>query len=171
MTVAKVVGTLLVGAAGGLLFYRLRIPAGALIGSMLAVALYNLISDKALVPYGVRLGIQIMAGAMIGMRVNRGTLESLKTMALPVAIIVVSVLAINLIVGFALYKVTRLDLATCLFGAAPGGIVEMTLAGEALGADTPKVALMQLVRLFSVLSFMPFILRGALTLLNRPPGG
>ena len=46
----------------------------------------------------------------------------------------------------------------------------MTPAGEALGADTPKVALMQLVRRFSALSFMPFILRGALALLHRPPG-
>jgi len=84
---------------------------------------------------------------------------------------VVSMLAINLIVGFVLYKLTRLDLATCLFGAAPAGIVEMTLAGEAVGADPAKVALIQLGRLFSVISFMPFILKAAMNLLSRPPGG
>lgn len=171
MELVKILGTLLAATAGGLLFYKLRVPAGALIGSMLAVAVYNLASDKAVVPYGVRVGIQILAGAIIGVRVSRETLLSLKTMIGPVAIIVASVLAINLIVGFVLYKVTGMDLATCLFGAAPGGVVEMTLAGEALGADTPKVALMQLVRLFSVMSFMPFILRAAINLLNRPPGG
>ena len=171
MAIGNIVGTLLAATAGGLLFYKLRVPAGALIGSMLAVAVYNLVSDKALVPHSLRVATQILAGAYIGMRVNREALSAMKTMILPVAIIVLSVLAINLIVGFVLYKVTKLDLATCLFGAAPAGVVEMTLAGEALGADAPKVALMQLVRMFSVLSFMPFILRAALNLLHRPPGG
>jgi len=171
VAIAKIAGTVLAATAGGLLCYKLRLPAGALIGSMLAVALYNVISDEAVIPYGVRVGVQILAGAFIGMRINRQNLLSLKTMILPVAIMVVSMLAINLIVGFVLYKLTRLDLATCLFGAAPAGIVEMTLAGEAVGADPAKVALMQLGRLFSVISFMPFILKAAMNLLSRPPGG
>lgn len=170
MAIGKLVGTLVAATAGGLLFYKLRVPAGALLGSMLAVAVYNLVTDKAVIPYSLRVATQILAGAYIGMRVNREALATLKTMILPVAIIVLAMLTVNLIVGFVLYKLTRLDLATCLFGAAPAGVVEMTLAGEALGADAPKVALMQLVRMFSVISLMPFILRAALNLLNRSPG-
>lgn len=167
----KIFVTMLVAVAGGLLGYRLKLPAGALIGSMLAVAAYNLISERAHVPHGVRVGIQIMAGAIIGMRVNREALLTLKTLLLPALVIVLSVLVINFAVGFLLYRLTRLDLATCLFGSAPGGVVEMTLAAEALGADPAKVAVMQLLRLFSVLSFMPFLLRAAVLLLNRPSGG
>ncbi|MGE5550899.1 MAG: AbrB family transcriptional regulator [Bacteroidota bacterium] len=163
----KPVYTLAVAAVGGLIGVKLKLPAGALIGAMLAVGVYNLLSNQADMPSELRVGIQIAAGAMIGARVTRDTLMGLKEMLVPAIIMVAAVLAINFLVGYIIFKTSRLDLATSLYASAPGGMTEMTLAADAMGADAPKVAILQLIRLLCVLSFLPFLQKLVIGFLAR----
>jgi membrane AbrB-like protein len=163
----KFVLTAAVAIGGGLLGHYLKIPAGAMIGSMLAAALYNIITKQAAVPRYLPLVLQIAAGAMIGARMTRENILSLKDMVIPALIIVFGVVIINFTIGLLITKFSSLDLATSLFASAPGGMTEMTLAANAMGADTPKVALLQLLRLISVITLLPVLLR---LFLNHFPG-
>ena len=60
--------TALVAIAGGYTAMRLRVPAGALLGAMIAVTVFNLIFEKATMPADMKLISQIATGAYIGAR-------------------------------------------------------------------------------------------------------
>ena len=49
-------------------------------------------------------------------------------------------LALNLAVGFFIWRVTDLDLLTSLFCAAPGGMTDTPLIALDMGADASMVA-------------------------------
>lgn len=157
---ARIALTLLIAAIGGYIGLRLKMPAGALIGGMLAVAIANLgFGFDGAIPANFRTVAQIIVGGILGLSITRQTVAELRTIALPVGVLVVSMLGLSLIAGFILAKVTGWDLATAFFSSSPGGMTEMTLASMSFGADTPKVALLQLVRMISVISFLPLILK------------
>ena len=59
--------TFAVGVLGGLLGHVLRLPAGALLGSLVAVAAWNVLSDgRATVPGWLRTPSRVLVGATIG---------------------------------------------------------------------------------------------------------
>lgn len=161
--VARIALTLLVAAIGGYIGIRLKMPAGALVGAMLAVAISNLgFGFSGVIPTNFRTVAQIVVGGILGLSITRQTVAELRTIALPVAVLVFSMIGLSLVAGFILAKVTGWDMATAFFSSSPGGMTEMTLASMSFGADTPKVALLQLVRMISVISLMPLILKWVL---------
>lgn len=108
---------------------------------------------------------------MIGLRVDKNTIMELKDMIIPAVIMVFGTIFVNLAVGILIARLSNLDLATALFASAPGGMTEMTLAANALGADTPKVALLHLSRLINVVALLPVVLRYFLHTVARSAGG
>ncbi|MDK2799257.1 MAG: uncharacterized protein PWP27_2373 [Clostridiales bacterium] len=162
----RLILTLLVAAAGGLAGHYLKIPAGAMIGAMASVAVYNIFTNQAYMPKNFALVLQILAGTLIGTRMTKETLLGLKDMWVPAIIIVFGVVIINFSIGFLMTKFSGLDLATSLFASAPGGITEMTLASTDLGADTAKVGILQFLRLISVITLLPVLLRFVLMHIN-----
>ena len=51
-----------------------------------------------------------------------------------------------------------MDPVTALFACAPGGLTDMALIAADLGADSSKVAAMQMMRLVSVIALYPTII-------------
>lgn len=151
--------TMLVSSAGGLLGYWADIPAGVMIGSMVFVAVFQVIKERAVVPVKMRIFTQLFVGAMIGSGMTMNDITGLREIILPAVILILGLIVINIIIGFVIRKFCRYSVATCLFASAPGGIIEMTLIADEMGADTPKVALLQLVRLMSVIILFPVFLR------------
>lgn len=74
---------------------------------------------------------------------------------IPILIMVVGILMFVFATSFIMHKITGLDYPTCMFASTPGGLQEMSLLSEELGADTVKVAVMQTMRLIFVVSFFP----------------
>ena len=58
--------TILVAAAGSYLFYKFRIPAGALIGAIIFSAALNIITGVGTFPGFMKTVLQAVAGAFIG---------------------------------------------------------------------------------------------------------
>lgn len=155
----KLIITLLIGFSGGLTALRFKVPAGAMIGSMLSVALYNIITGNAFLPQDVRVITQIAAGAFIGSGIRKKDVLDLKSMIKPAVLMVSFMIILDLLMGYVMYKTTAINLVTCLFACAPGGIVDMSLISNDLGADSSKVAILQLVRLISVMLLFPIIMK------------
>lgn len=151
--------TLAIGGIGALIALRLKVPAGSMVGSMLAVALFNVVTGEALIPQNVRIITQIAAGAFIGAGVSYKDVAGLKSMVKPAILMVSSMIVLDLIMGYIMYKTTDIDLVTSLFACAPGGIVDMSIISSDLGADSSKVAILQMVRLMSVFALLPSIMK------------
>ena len=159
--------TLLVGSAGGLLAHRLRIPSGALLGSMIAVGILNCFGFESYMPVQARIGVQIVVGCLLGLRLNREAFKQLKTVIKPVLVIVPSLMIFGLTTGFILYKFFNLDIYTAFLSSSPGGMTELSLMAATLGGDGPRVAILQTIRMVTVVTSTPLILHAVSKLLKK----
>jgi membrane AbrB-like protein len=155
-----VILTLLVGVVGGLLGIWLRLPAGALMGSMLAVAALGLtgVSQADPIPPAVKDVAKILIGTVVGSTVTFATLQALRSAALPALLVTAGTIAAGLAGGWLLAHFTKIDIATALFATAPGGSAEMTAAADGLGGDPRLVAALQTIRIVMVIVVVPALL-------------
>ena len=151
--------TLLVAVIGALVFLKLKAPAGAFLGAMLFVALFNIFTNFVYFPVQARVYIRIFAGAVVGARMKKSDVISMKTIVFPAILLVFGMLALNLILGYGIHRLTGLELMTSMLGAAPGGVQDMALIAEDLGANAAQIAVLQSVRFFAVLGISPVFLR------------
>jgi membrane AbrB-like protein len=147
--------TIIIGFIGGLTALRFKVPAGAMVGSMIATAVFSVLTGKAFMPQDVKIITQIAAGAFIGAGISRKDVLDLRYIIKPAALMVFGMIILNLLMGYVMYKSTGIDLVTCLFASAPAGIVDMSLISSDLGADTSKVAILHMVRLLIVFIILP----------------
>lgn len=154
----KLILLLLVSAAGGLIFRQLGVAAGALTGSMIAGTLLCVFRGKVPFPTPLRFFMQVFSGIFIGVGIDYERIMTLPELLIPALIMVVGIFAFVFATSFLMHKLFKIDLAVCLLASTPGGVQEMALLSEDLGADTPKIAVMQTTRLMSVVLFFPTML-------------
>lgn len=147
--------TLLIGVILGYVFLKLKVPGGMMVGSIVAVAVFNITTGMAYMPYSGRLAAQIIAGAFIGVGIEKGDLIRLKSIFKPALTLLIGMLILNVISGFLIYFTSPLDLVTSLMCAVPGGISDIPIISVDMGADSSKVAIMQFVRLVFGIGVFP----------------
>ncbi len=151
--------TLGVAALGSFAAQKLKIPGGGMLGAMIAVAALNLLSGEAVFPEDLRVAVQICSGAMVGSRISRKDAIALKQIVLPTVLLIAFMMLMNMTIGVTIFACSDLDIATSLFAASPGGMSDMALIAEDMGANSVYVTLLQLIRLITVLVFMPAMVR------------
>lgn len=137
---------------------KLKIPAGLIIGAIIAVSAANLTIGVSPIPSVMKWATQVIAGAFIGVGLNRESIKRLRHLVKPACIIVTGLVSINVLLGLLLYHISSLDLCTALFATVPGGIAEMSVISEDMGANTPLVSVFQLARLISTLCTFPLFI-------------
>lgn len=138
---------------------KLKFPAGAMVGAMIFTASLSIATGKAYIPPNIRVVTQLTAGALIGSAVQYQDLLALRKIILPAILMIAMMISLALGMGFILFNVTDLDLPTALMATAPGGIMDISLISADVGANSSKVAILQLLRLMTVMSFFPVMLR------------
>jgi membrane AbrB-like protein len=151
--------TLCIASLGGMIGITFNIPAGAMIISMVAVVVFNLSCKKAYFPGSLRIITQAATGALIGSRMTRTDLLGLDDIIIPAIVMIFGMLLLTLIIGYAIHKLCKFDLVTALLASTPGGLQEISIIAEDFGADAPKVAVLHLFRLVTVISLFPILLR------------
>lgn len=147
--------TMLAGYVAGRIFLKVKIPGGMMIGSIAGAAVLNIATNMAYMPYAGRLAAQIIAGAFIGVGLEKCDLVRLKTIYKPAVTLLAGMMVLNVVSGFLIHYVSHIDLMTSLMSAIPGGISDIPIISDEMGADSSKVALMQFVRLVFGLGVFP----------------
>lgn len=132
---------------GGLLGQVSGLPAGTLLGAMLAVAALNIATDGgARLPAPVRHGSRVLTGATIGSLVTGGLVASLGGyLPYVLAATLLTVLA-GLGCGWLLGRLTGLDRTTALLACAPGGLPEMSALAQDLDAEVDLIVGLHVLR-------------------------
>jgi membrane AbrB-like protein len=173
------------GILGGFLVARFRVPGGLMLGALSGAALFNIFSGgRAWVPDQTKLLVQVIAGSFIGLAMERRDLARLPKLLKPMLVMGLGFLLLNITAGFLMAALSPLDLVTALMSAVPGGVNETPVIAADMGADAPKVAVMQTLRLIFGLGAFPSLIlvydksrRPALpasrpaALPSRPPAG
>lgn len=147
--------TLLVAIIVGYFFQQIKIPGGMMVGGILAVSLLNITTGMAYMPYSSRLVAQIIAGAFIGVGLEKGDLLRLKYIFKPTVTLLTSLLILNVVSGFLIHYTSQIDLVTSLMCAVPGGISDIPIISEDMGADSSKVVILQFLRLVFGICIFP----------------
>ena len=158
MSVLSLITTLLVAALGATVFVKLKVPAGAFLGAMIFVVTFNVLTDFATFPVNASPYVRIFAGALIGSRMTKSDVIELKTILFPAVLLVFGMLVLNLSLGYGIHRLTGLELSTALLGSAPGGVQDMALIADDLGANAAQIALLQTVRILAILGILPTLL-------------
>ena len=138
--------TLLIAAAGGLIFTLLGFPAGLVSGSVLAVTVAALFGRPVKVPVGLARVCYVIVGILLGAVVTPQTVKGFTTYPASVAILMVaSVVMIGATMTY-LRVVHRWDPLSALMGASPGSLIQVIALSTELGADLRAVAIVQTMR-------------------------
>ena len=156
----KILLTLVVATAGGLIFESLGIPAGLMIGSIIFIATASLTGLPVSRISRSLLNILLVA---VGINVAESiTLDTILTMTqtefvLPILIATTVIFASSFGVAWIIHRLTGWDLPTSLLAAAPGGFTVMTALAIKHDLDPVKISMLHLCRLFTIKMFIPFI--------------
>lgn len=144
-------------AVCGYPFARLcRLPAPQLTGSMLLSAAIHLAGLTQSGPPALLVAIaQTIIGASLGARFrNTPTQFFGRTFVIAFGLTVL-MLAISLVVAWAVHGLTGIPFNSAVLAFAPGGLAEMSLIALYLGGDTAYVAAHHIVRITMVVLLVP----------------
>ncbi|NJM29855.1 MAG: AbrB family transcriptional regulator [Rhizobiales bacterium] len=144
--------------AAGLIFERLRVPAGLILGAVLAAAALGLGGmTKGAAPDAILIPANVVLGGLIGIRfadIGAAELKSCFKAGFGGFIVGLAVAS----AGAALTAwIGGLPLALTLLAFAPGGLEAMIIMAFALGLDPAYVAAHQIVRYVGLVLLMPVV--------------
>ena len=150
---------LLGGLAGGALLTLLHVPAGGIVGAVAGSAAVSAMRTRAPLSRNVRLIGMILIGCAAGVRLEAGTLQTLLYLAIPLLASVVAMLLIDGLLAVLLTRKYGVDPVTALLACAPGGLSEIAVVAEEIGARSGIVVAVHVVRvLVVVLVALPLLL-------------
>jgi hypothetical protein len=146
---------IVVAGIGGAAFAALGVPAGWLTGAMLAVALVGVRRrwsgpSARLTDIGM-----LLSGAVIGGAATPDAVALLLRNPMSLVVLLASLAATMLVTGFYLERFAgwkRLDAA---LAAAPGALSAVMAIARQAGSDIPRIAVIQLFRLFLLVAVAP----------------
>lgn len=159
MVLIRIFLTLAVGCTGGAMAVRAKMPAGALVGAMIAVAGFNLVTGVAYLPWFVRPCAQAVAGAFIALPLTRDRLKDMKQVVKPAGIIVTGMLAFSILCGYLCHWISggEVSLMSSFLMSTPGGMSDIVLMTPELGGDSFQVSVVHVIRNFVILSGFPLM--------------
>lgn len=147
--------TMIIGLIIGYIFMKIKVPGGMMVGSIIGVSFLNITTGLAYMPSVGRVAAQIIAGAFIAIGLEKDDLKRLKRIFKPALTLLIGMLILNIISGFLIYASSPLDLKTSFLCAIPGGMSDIPIISEEMGADSSKVAVMQFIRMVFGIGIFP----------------
>ena len=154
-------GTVIVGVIGALVGDKLKLPAGALVGSMLAVGFVNVLGYVQVpnLPSELRFFLQLGVGILLGSKLTANTLTALKELWQPALLCAGMAITTGICSAFLISRCLGVEKLTAFLGTAPGGISDMSLIALDMGAQGNTVMVLHLVRLVSVIIVVPWFVK------------
>lgn len=154
---------LLLAYIGGTIGIKLKMPAGALLGSMLCVGLismFNLVEFDNISPI-VRLSSQIALGTMIGLMFTKEILQLSLRQLFGFVLLGLFGVCSAIVIAIAFNFFEFLPFITGVIAVAPGGITEMLTLADSIGEDAQAVVVVHLIRFVTIMLILRWILQSA----------
>ena len=138
-----------IAGAGLLLAKKFKVPTAALIGPIMATALFSVVFQVELqkAPPILMNIAQMNIGLYMGCMLDKERLYRTR-MLLPYAVVgTLLIIGGSVVVAELLSRYYGIPLVTAFLAMAPGGVAEMCLAGMSMGADVSLILTYQIVRL------------------------
>ena len=153
---AKLFLTVLLAAGGGVTFYALGLPAAWLSGAMVFVAVATLAGVPTVMPDRLRDALFVVIGVSMGAGVRPDVVERIGDWPVSMALLLVVVVCVTFAGYAVLHFGAKWSRETAFFGAIPGALNYVIALATDRGADLPRIASSQSLRLFVLVAILPF---------------
>ena len=151
---------LAVGTVGGYLGMKLKIPAGALIGSLLAVICFKLISRVDWnVPKTFTFVLQVFLGIMVGASFQTDMLKVMGRVFFPVITSTLLLVGTGLLISMVFTRMGLLDMGTAYLATSPGAMSALLVVALDSGKDAAVITCFHFFRVVFIILTMPLIYR------------
>ena len=147
--------TVVIGVAGSVLLYRLGLPAGAMVGAIVFVGAFQILTGQGWFPKVVKTGVQALVGGFIGQRIGREDVRELRTVLRPALLLFGGIVLMIVGTGLFICRVAPVDTATAILSSMPGGMTDVALMAPDVGADPAQSTALQLVRYLIAILILP----------------
>ena len=152
------VETLLIAAAGTVVFWAFDLPLPFLFGPMFACLMAALARRRLTGMGQASVGARTILGVAVGASITPQVVSMLPQMAVSVALVPLYIFIIALIGVPYFYRVWGFDFPTAWYAAMPGGFQDMILFGTEAGGDTRSLSLIHATRVLLIVTIAPVIL-------------
>ena len=157
-TVAHLPILLIIGTLGGLLGAKLKIPAGALIGAMLAVICFKLLARVDwTVPKIFTFVLQVFLGIMVGATFQPEMLKVMGRVIVPVVTSTLFLVGTGLLLSFVFTRLGLLDMGTAYLGTSPGAMSALLVLALESGKDAAVVTCFHFFRVVFIIVTLPIV--------------
>ena len=135
---AKILGTLetlVIGAAGGLLFLWLNLPGGLISGAMVAVGIAALAGRPVTMPPILTQTVLVLLGITLGSLVSRQLIQHMSAYPLTIGLLALATFCSTFGSSLYLQRVHGWDQTSALLAGSPGALSQITMLAAEKGAD------------------------------------
>lgn len=169
---AKILGTLetlVLGAAGGLLFQWANLPGGLISGAMAAVGIAALAGRPLTMPPILTQTVLVLLGITLGSLVSRQLIQHMSAYPLTIGLLALATFCMTFGSSFYLQRMHGWDATSALLAASPGALSQITILAAEKGADVPAIAVVQTMRVIILTAALPLVLAFTGIASSAPP--
>src|SRR2546423_2489912 len=158
---AKIFGTietLVIGAAGGLLFLWLNLPGGLISGAMVAVGIAALSGRPVTMPPILTQTVLVLLGISLGSLVSRQLLQHMSAYPLTIALLALATFCSTFGSSLYLQRFHGWDQTSAFLAGSPGALSQITMLAIEKGADVSAIAVVQTMRVIILTAALPLVL-------------
>jgi len=165
----RVLETLVIGTAGGLLFSMAHLPGGLISGAMIAVGGAALAGRKLALPPVMTQTVLLLLGISLGSLVSRQLIKHVGDYPLTIGLLALATFLSTFGSSFYLQRVHRWDPTSALLAGSPGALSQITLLAAEKGADVAGIAVVQTIRVIILTAALPLIVAATGIASSAPP--
>lgn len=147
--------TLFIGFIGWQIAKKIKLPAPAMLGSLFAVIVYNLIFNKAYVPVEMKIFTKSITGMFIGLTIKKEDIPGMKRLIKPIVLMLLLFTLNTILTGFVIHRIADIDILSAWLACIPGGVADISLLALDMEANVAVVVFMQTARLVFTLGIFP----------------
>jgi membrane AbrB-like protein len=165
----NVLETLVIGAAGGLLFLLLHLPGGLITGAMIAVGVAAIAGRPLTVPPILTQSVLVLLGISLGSLVSRQLIHNMGAYPLTIALLALATFCSTFGSSLYLQRFHGWDQTSALLAGSPGALSQITILAAEKGADVPAIAVVQTMRVIILTAGLPMLLALTGIATSSPP--
>jgi membrane AbrB-like protein len=156
--IRSAVETLVIGAAGGLLFLFAGLPGGLISGAMIAVGIAAIAGRPLAVPPILTQTVLVLLGISLGSVVSRHLIQQVSAYPLTIGLLAVATFFSTFASSYYLQRIHGWDRTSAFLAGSPGALSQITILAVERGADLPGIAVVQTMRVIILTAALPLVL-------------
>src|SRR5690349_16698547 len=154
----RVLETLVIGTAGGMLFLFAHLPGGLISGAMIAVGVAAIAGRQLALPPVITQTVLVLLGISLGALVSRQLIQHMSAYPLTIGLLALATFFSTFGSSFYLQRVHGWDPTSALLAGSPGALSQITILAAEKGADVAGIAVVQTIRVIILTAALPLLL-------------